>query len=76
MAPKKQTIIHNGASSKGGTNTNIGGTLSPHTTNRKRITDDICSSQRITTIAQLPLFKSQILQMLADMKEQMEQQVR
>jgi len=77
MAPKKQTIIYNGALSKGGTNTNTGGTVPPYPANRERATDDVGSSfQRIATSAQLPLFEGQLLQMLVDMKEQIEQQAR
>ena len=69
MAPKKQTIMHNGALFKAGTNTNIEA-RSPYVSNCEHITDnsDSSSSQRIATSAQPPLYEGQILQMLADMK--------
>ena len=53
MAPKKQKVIHNGASPKGGTNINIGGTVPPHAANREHATDDTSSSlsHRIATSA-------------------------
>jgi len=52
MAPKKQTIVHNGTLSKGGTNTTAGGTVPPHAVDREHATEGTgFSSQRITTSA-------------------------
>jgi len=34
MVPKKQMIVHNGALSKGKTNTTAGGTIPPHVVDR------------------------------------------
>jgi len=70
MAPKNQTIVHNGAPSKGKTNTNAGGTVPPHATDRERATVDGDSflSQGTSTSARPLLYECQILQMLLDMK--------
>ena len=63
-------VIHNGVSAKGGTNTNTGDTV-PHTVDLERATDyvDSSSSQRTAINAQLSIYESQILHMIADMKD-------
>ena len=70
MTLNKQTIVYNGAPSRGMTNTAAGGTIPPHV-DFEHTTEDTCSSSQRT----LPLYEGQILQMLADMKEQMKEQV-
>jgi len=73
MARKKQTIIHNGTSPKGGTNTNTRDKVPPYAANRERIIDDIGSSLSQRVVTQPLLFEGHILQMLVDMKEQMKE---
>jgi len=75
--PKKQVIAPNDAPPKVKTNTIVGGTISPRTVNSEHATEDTGSflSKRTANSAQsLPLYEGQILQMLADMKEQMKKQ--
>ena len=76
MAQKKQTITHNGALSKGKTNTATGGTVTPQALDCKDVIEDtgFLSSLRIATRAWSPLlYKGQIFQMLVDMKEQIKE---
>jgi len=69
------SIIHNGAPSKGRTNTNTGGMIPSHIINHECPTHDTSSSsRRIATSTHLPLYEDQILHMLNDMKEQMKEQ--
>jgi len=77
MAPKKQTIAHNGAMSKGRTNTTVGDTIPLHTIDRELVGEHTgsSSSQRAAANACVSLlYEGQIIQMFVDMKEQMKDQ--
>jgi len=78
IASRKQTVPLNGATSKGKVVSAIGGTVHSSAINQTLTIKDTGSSspQGAATNAQAPLsqYKSQILQMLVDMKEQMKEQ--
>ena len=76
MASRKQTINHNRVPSKNKTNSAVGDTILPPVVNQQVATKDIGSSspQGSAVIIRLTLLlEAQILQMLADMKEQMKE---
>jgi len=77
MAPKKQTIAHNGALTKGKTSVPVAGIVPPPAVDREHVAEngDSSLSQRIAISIRSPLlYEGQILQMLVDMKEQMKKQ--
>ena len=77
MAPKKQMVAHNSAPSKDRTNTAVESMVRPHAVNYEHAAEDTgsSSSQKAAINAQSPpLYKDQILQMLADRKKQVKKQ--
>ena len=77
MAPRKQTIIYSSVLSKGRTNNTVEGTVPLPAVDQQDATKDTGSSSLqgvATSVQPMPLYESQILQMLTDMKEQMKEQ--
>jgi len=77
MAPIKQTVTRNGNPSRGKTNSIVRGIV-PQPIVEHDATEDTGAPPHLravaTSVQPAPLFEGQILQMLADMKEQMKEQ--
>ena len=78
MAPSKQTITLNDATSKGKAIGTIGGTVPPLTIDQPHATEDtsfFSPSRSAANVQAPPLqYDEQLLQILTDMKEQMKEQ--